>query len=39
MQKYKLINNYQVMENKIWVQREISENVSSGSKCNFSVDL
>ncbi|GEM_PF-3533531 len=25
MQKYKLINNYQVMENKIWVQREISE--------------
>ena len=23
MQKYKLINNYQVMENKIWVQREI----------------
>jgi len=25
MQKYKLINNYQVMENKIWVQREISK--------------
>jgi len=25
MQKYKLINNYQVMENKIWVQRESSE--------------